>query len=159
MRQELQNVSQKSQIQAMSNIATHDGKVIAVTEGKVKVEMHVVSACSSCKAHEKCSFVDKADKVVEIETDQWKDYQEGDTVMVSVNEELGLLAVLLAYFLPAVILVAAVVLLSVYTNSEALAALIPIVLISIYFFMLYKSRHRLQRKFSFGLEREVESDG
>ncbi|MBQ1408975.1 MAG: SoxR reducing system RseC family protein [Bacteroidales bacterium] len=140
----------------MNQIATHDGKVIAVEPYLVRVEMHVVSACSSCKAHEKCAFVDKDDKVVEVETPDWKEYHEGDTVIVSVNEGLGLLAVLLAYFLPAVLLIAAVVVLSLLTKSEALAAVIPIALIAIYFIILYKLRDSLQRKFTFGI-RKVES--
>ena len=135
----------------MSQIATHDGKVISVADGVVRVEMHVVSACSSCKAHEKCAFVDKADKVVEVETPDWKNYHEGDNVEVSVNEGLGLLAVLLAYFLPAVIIIGAVILLSVFTDSEAIAALVPIALIIIYFILLYKLHDLLQRKFSFGI--------
>ncbi len=138
----------------MNQIATHDGKVIATGDGVVKVEMHVVSACSSCKAHEKCSFVDKDDKIVEVETPDWKDYHEGDTVVVSVNEGLGLLAVLLAYFLPAVIIIGAVVILSHFTGSELLAAMVPIVLIAIYFLLLYKLHDRLQRKFSFGIEKK-----
>lgn len=137
----------------MNQIATHDGKVIAVEPGLVRVEMHVVSACSSCKAHEKCAFVDKDDKVVEVETPDWKEYHEGDTVIVSVNEGLGLLAVLLAYFLPAVLLIAAVVVLSLLTKSEALAAVIPIALIAIYFIILYKLRDSLQRKFTFGIKK------
>lgn len=135
----------------MSQIATHDGKVISVADGVVRVEMHVVSACSSCKAHEKCAFVDKADKIVEVETPDWKYYHEGDNVEVSVNEGLGLLAVLLAYFLPAVIIIGAVILLSVFTDSEAIAALVPIALIFIYFILLYKLHDQLQRKFSFGI--------
>lgn len=138
----------------MNQIATHDGKVLAADNGIVRVEMHVVSACSSCKAHEKCSFVDKADKVVEVETPEWKSYHEGDTVTVSINEGLGLLAVLLAYFLPAVLIIASVVLLSVFTNSEALAAIAPIILITIYFLFLYKLRDRLQHKFSFGISKK-----
>ena len=137
----------------MNQIATHDGKVIAVEPGLVRVEMHVVSACSSCKAHEKCAFVDKDDKVVEVETPDWKEYHESDTVIVSVNEGLGLLAVLLAYFLPAVLLIAAVVVLSLLTKSEALAAVIPIALIAIYFIILYKLRDSLQRKFTFGIKK------
>lgn len=137
----------------MNHIASHDGKVLASSGGIVRVEMHVVSACSSCKAHEKCSFVDKDEKVVDVETPDWKEYHEGDTVVVSVNEGLGLLAVLLAYFFPAVIIIAAVVFISIFTESELLAAVTPIALIAIYFLMLYKTRDKLQRKFSFGIRK------
>lgn len=138
----------------MSQIASHDGTVIAVTPRLVKVEMHVVSACSSCKAHANCTFVDKADKVVEVETDEWKNYNEGDTVTVTVNESLGLLAVLLAYILPALLLIAAVILLSVFTHSEIVAASLPIAIVAVYYLILYRFRNRLQKKFSFGLSKQ-----
>ena len=137
----------------MSQIATHDGKVISVTERLVKVEMHVVSACSSCKAHDKCAFVDKADKIVEVETDDWNLYREGDMVTVSVNESLGLLAVLLAYILPAVIIIASVILTTILTESELWGALVPILVTTVYFLILYRSRERLQTKFSFGISK------
>ena len=139
----------------MSQIATHDGIVTATKEGVVNVKMHVVSACSSCKAHEKCGFTDSAEKVVEVETANWREYAEGDRVTVSVNEGMGLMAVLIAYFLPAVIIVASVVLLSHYTHSEAIAATVPIALIAIYFVILYKFREKLQRKFSFGIKKKT----
>ncbi len=138
----------------MSHIATHDGKVTKVESGMVTVEMHVLSACSSCAAHEKCGFVDKADKIVEVETKDWESYHIDDQVIVSVDEGMGLLAVLLAYILPAVIIIASVVLLSSFTDSEALAALVPIALTAAYFLILYFAKGRLQRKFSFGITKK-----
>ena len=135
----------------MTQVATHDGKVIAAADGKVKVEMHVLSACSSCKAHGKCGFADGDDKIVEVETPDWQRFSEGDSVTVSVNEGLGLLAVLLAYILPAVVILAAVIVLSLLTSSELLAALVPIILIALYFLVLYNFKDRLQKKFGFGI--------
>ena len=135
----------------MAQIATHDGIVLASGEGIVKVQMHVLSACSSCEAHEKCAFVDKAEKIVEVPTNEWRDYAVGDKVVVSVNENLGLLAVLLAYILPAILLIAAIVVTSIVTGNEGLAALVTLIITVLYFFILYRFRNRLQRKFSFGI--------
>ena len=135
----------------MSNIATHDGQVITADNGKVTVEMHVLSACASCKAHDKCAFVDKADKIVEVETTEWSTYNVGDSVIVSVNESLGLLAVLLAYVLPAILIVASLVITQRQTGSELLASLVTLALVSLYFTLIYVFRDKLQRKFSFGI--------
>lgn len=137
----------------MSQIATHPGEVTKVEKGKITVLMHVLSACSSCKGHEKCAFVDKADKVVEVKTSDWEKYSVGDSVIVSVNDSLGLLAVLLAYLLPAIIIIGSVILISIITNSELLAAIIPIAVTVLYFFILYRVRGSLERKFSFGIEK------
>ncbi len=137
----------------MSTIATHDGTVVNLTSGKVIVEMHTVSACSSCKAHEKCAFVDKADKIVEVETDQWQQYSLGDSVIISVNESLGLLAVLLAYILPAVVIISTVVLMLLANTSEAVAAITTLLVTVLYFLLLYRFHDRLQRHFSFGIQK------
>ena len=135
----------------MSSIATHDGTVKEISSGTVKVEMHVVSACSSCKAHEKCAFVDKADKIVEVETSDWQQYSVGDSVIVSVNESLGLLAVLLAYILPAVVIIGSIALLQITSASEVLTATITLIVTALYFLLLYHLRDKLQRRFSFGI--------
>lgn len=136
----------------MAQIATHDGIVTEVSPQLVKVQIKTLSACSSCKAHEKCGFTDKADKIIEVETSEWKHYEVGDSVTVSVNEGLGLQAVLLAYLLPAVLLIAAVVVMNRLTHSEPLVALVPILIVAAYYLVLYRFRHNLQKKFSFGIE-------
>ena len=138
----------------MSQIATHPAIVISSIQNTVTVEMHVLSACSSCKGHEKCAFVDKADKIVEVDTPDWKLFNPGDKVTVAVNESLGLLAVLLAYFLPALLIIASVVTISIFSNSELIAALIPIILIILYFILLYFLRNRLQRRFTFAISKD-----
>ena len=140
----------------MSEIAKHEGTVISCQNGIVKVRMNVLSACGSCKAHEKCGFVDKSEKIIEIETNDMTTFKEGDCVEVSVNESLGLTAVLLAYIIPAILIVGGVIILSIKTDSEALAATLPIVLVTIYFLFLYRQRDKLQKKFSFGIEKKTQ---
>lgn len=137
----------------MAQIATHDGVVVGVAPQQVKVEMHVVSACASCKAHASCTFVDKAEKIVDVDTPEWKDYTVGDSVIVSVQEGLGLMAVLLAYIVPALLLIAVLAVTSIMSQSELLAATLPILIVVVYYLVLYGFRNRLQRKFSFGIEK------
>ncbi len=135
-------------------LATHDGKVISVAEGTVRVEMQVVSACASCKAHEKCAFVDKDEKVVEVETAEWREYSEGERVVVSVEEGLGLLAVVLAYVLPAILLIGSVVLVSLLSGSEGMAAIVTLLVVVLYFIVLWRFHDKLQRRFSFRISKE-----
>jgi sigma-E factor negative regulatory protein RseC len=117
----------------MAQIATHDGVVVGVAPQQVKVEMHVVSACASCKAHASCTFVDKAEKIVDVDTPEWKDYTVGDSVIVSVQEGLGLMAVLLAYIVPALLLIAVLAVTSIMSQSELLAATLPILIVFPFF--------------------------
>ena len=138
----------------MAQVARHDGVVIDVSEGEVTVNMHVVSACSSCEAHEKCAFVDSANKEVNVATSDWRNYAVNDSVVVSVNQGLGLSAVMLAYVLPAVLLVGSLIVTLNLTNSELWAALVPIVVTVLYFLILWRMKNLVQKKFSFSIEKK-----
>ena len=134
------------------NIAEHDGIVTAVSQGKVTVKIHSVSACSSCEAHGSCGFAEAKDKEFEIDTPEWEQFQQGDIVTVSIRHSLGFEAVLWAYILPAVILLTSILTLLHFIASEGLAVLISLVVLALYFVVLYQFRDRLQRHFSFGVE-------
>ncbi len=135
----------------MAQIATHDGIVTEVSNQQVKVQIQSLSACSSCKAHSKCGFSEQSDKTIEVATNDWQDYHIGDSVTVGINQGLGLQAVLLAYLLPALLLIGSLMAISIFCNSELLAALLPLAVIVCYYLTLYHFRNRLQRKFSFTL--------
>lgn len=137
----------------MEKIATHPAIVTNVANGKVSVLMHVVSACASCEAHSKCGFVEAKEKVVEIETRQWKDYQPGDNVTVVIQTANGLKAVLIAYVLPALVLIAAFAVFYSMHLSEGITALLTLAIVALYGLVLYFMRHRLQRKFTFQIRK------
>ena len=137
----------------MEKIAIHDGIVTEVTSGTVKVQLHVVSACASCEAHGHCGFADSKDKIMDIDTPHWQQYHVGDPVTVSINANRGLQAVLLAYILPAVLLLATFVTLTAMHLSEVWVALITLLVVVLYAAVLYLFRHRLQRKFTMTLHR------
>ncbi len=135
----------------METVATHAGTVVASGNKQVKVKMEVISACASCEAHARCTFSEKKDKIVDIETQQWQQYHEDDPVTVIINSGHGLLAVLLAYILPAIVILATFALLFSLHLSELWVALITLVAVALYGGILYLCRNRLQQKFTFRL--------
>ena len=135
----------------METVATHDGMVTATAERKVTVRMDVLSACAACQAHSRCGFADKKEKVVEIDTPDWQQYHPGDKVTVIVNARRGLLAVVIAYLLPAVLLLATFITLHCCRLSEVWVALGSLTAVGLYAGILYCFRSRLQKKFTFRL--------
>lgn len=136
----------------MEKIATHPGIVTAVTPKHVTVQMKVISACATCEAHAHCGFSEKKEKVVEVDTPDWEQYQPGDRVTVIINSGHGLQAVLIAYVMPAIVLLAAFALFSALHFNEPLVALFTLLAVGCYGLFLYLIRHRLQRKFTFQLK-------
>ena len=137
----------------METIATHPGVVVHSADGHVQVKMEVISACASCEAHARCTFSEKKDKIVDIDTPDWRQYTPGDQVTVIINSGHGLLAVLIAYVLPALLILAVFALLYALRLPELWIALITILVVCIYGWVLYLMRHRLQRKFTFRIEK------
>jgi sigma-E factor negative regulatory protein RseC len=135
----------------MAKIATHPATVTDVKHGTVQVQLHVVSACASCEAHGRCGFADSKEKIMDIDTPQWQQYRVGDPVTVTINANRGLQAVLIAYILPALLLLATFVALTALHLSEGWVALLTLLVVALYGVLLYTLRHRLQRKFTMSI--------
>lgn len=144
----------------MSHIASHPGIVEQTTaptgknrNGSVSVRIEVISACATCHSHSNCTFAEKKDKMVEVETHEWSDYAIGDKVTVSIDEGLGLKAVFLAYVLPSLLLLATFITLY-FTVGELWSALGTLICVGLYWFILLKCRNRLQKQFTFSLSKD-----
>jgi Positive regulator of sigma E activity len=84
-----------------------------------------------------------------IEAQMAEPVQIGDEVEVIVREEAGWLAVLLAYVIPFVLLVAAVAGFGQLGWSEVKAGTAALVSVAVYYVILRMFRDKLQRKFTF----------
>ena len=136
----------------MEKIVTHDGVVVEVLSGIVRVQIHTVSACASCEAHGKCGFADSKHKTMDIDTTLWQQYHVGDPVTVIINQRRGLQAVLIAYLIPALLLLATFITLTALHLSEGWVALVTLLVVALYTVALYCLRHHLQRKFTMKLK-------
>lgn len=138
----------------MEKTVKHPGTVIAAENGLVKVTMQVTSACASCEAHAKCGFAESKEKIVEIATPDWQDYHVDDPVTVIIKTGNGLLAVLIAYILPAVLLLATFITLYCLRLPEVWSAILTLCVVGLYGLVLCLFRGRLQRKFTFTLRKD-----
>lgn len=129
-------------------IASHDGIVTAVNKGVVTVRIEAVSACASCAAHGRCGFAESKEKSIEVPTSDWSRYSLGDAVTVHVDESRGMLAVWLAYVLPAILMIAVIVGLSLAGLPEWLVVLGSFTILGIYILSLYLRRRHVERHFT-----------
>ena len=132
-------------------IATHDGVVVAARQGAVTVKIEAVSACASCQAHAHCGFAESKEKTFDVPCPDWQTYAPGEAVTVAVDESRGLLAVWIAYLLPALILIALAVSLSALGLPEGVAALASLAGLGIYILVLYLRRQKVERRFTLTL--------
>ncbi|MBQ8722057.1 MAG: SoxR reducing system RseC family protein [Paludibacteraceae bacterium] len=132
----------------MQNTIEHQGVIISKDDKIARVKIEQTSACASCHVKSVCGASDKSEKIIDanIMDDTLK---VGDQVTIIGQKSLGFQAILLAYILPFIVIIATLFIVNVFTTNEiiigtcALASLIP------YFIVLRLMRNKIQAKFQF----------
>lgn len=132
----------------MSKIATHKGKVVQLNGVNVSVMIESQSACAACHAKGMCTLSDKEDKIIDIKvsTDRAANLSVGDEVMVAVSQQRGMQAVLLAYILPAIVVVVSLVA-WLKVVPEPWAIVLALAVLALYYMLLYLFKNKLNSKF------------
>lgn len=138
-------------MERLDRIASHDGIVTAVHPGRVTVQIESVSACATCAAHGRCGFAESKQKEVEVPSSDWKSYTLGQQVTVHIDESRGMLAVWLAYVLPAILLIADIVILSLLQLPEWVVVLSAFFVLALYLMVLYLRRRKVENRFTLTL--------
>lgn len=132
------------------------GIVIKKQENKVVVKIEQKSTCSSCHARGACTSLDKKDKEIEITTKDVENYSIGDEVIITISTKLGMKAVLIAFVLPLILIVLALFLsIKIFSLSQSLSALISLLVLSAYYFLLYKQNLFLSKQFNFTIKEKI----
>lgn len=137
-----------------TNNVTHSGKVIGVFRDTVTVAVESSEACGSCASRSACSLgVQSNTRNILITTPDASSFSVGEIVTVATRTQMGLLAVLLCYAVPAVVLVAVLAAAVLCGVSEGVAALISLGSVAIYYGILWLVRDKLAQKISFTIEK------
>ena len=130
----------------MAKTVSHKGVVVAVDGNKIKVQIESVSACAACHAKGMCTLSDKEDKLIDIECSKVVGKKVGDVVTVVVAQQRGMQAVVLAYILPAIVVILSLVgLLNIV--SEPVAIILSLLSLAVYYLILYLFRNKISSKF------------
>lgn len=130
----------------------HGGKVIAMTPQLTSVRIVSHSACGECHAAGLCGVAELSEKVIQVPTDPFASYAVGDEVEVVLAAEMGLKAVLLAYFLPLVVLLGMVLGLMALGMGEVAAGLSGFAAVGVYYLVLWLLRGRLRNQYVFRIK-------
>lgn len=132
----------------MDELIRHEGIVLSINGEKAHVQIVQTSACSACKARSMCMSSESQSK--EMDVIMLEPMKIGDKVEVEVRERLAWKAVLLAYILPFIVMLAIIAILDFATDwSEAVVGTLSLCGIALYYIGLSVFRNRLQKQFSF----------
>lgn len=130
----------------------HEGIVVKVSTQTLEVLIQSHSACSGCHAKGACTMADMKQKTI-ITRKPETDIQVGDKVMVYASMNNAFYSVLLAYIMPSVLILTAIFFLEKSGSNELTAAVISLVLLVVYFFIIYLCRNKISKKIKFTVEK------
>ena len=138
----------------MSSVSeiSHRGRIISVTPEVTTVQIVSESACAACHAKGMCSLGDASLKEIELPTRGWDNYQVGDEVSVVLRASMGHKAVWLAYVIPLLVMVAALLGTLAAGGSELLAGGVAIAAIALWYGVVWLLRDRLRNEYIFNIK-------
>ena len=135
-----------------SNTIKHLGIVESIQGSHLSVRIVQTSACAACSAKGHCSSADSKDKVIDIMDTAASSFRVGERVMVVGEMSMGMMAVALAFIIPFVLLVVSLFLFMALIGNELYAALLSLIILVPYYFVLWLNKTRLKQKFSFTIK-------
>ena len=132
----------------MSDIIQHVGTVESIADNHVRVRIVQTSACATCAAHKYCNSSESKEKMIDVYTKDAVHYQVGQTVKVLGTTSMGMRAVLWAFGVPFVVLVAVLYATWMVTGGdEPLSALAALASLALYYLVLYFCRGKMAKRF------------
>lgn len=136
----------------VSKIIRHTGIVDSIGQGSVVVRIVQSSACAACHAAHLCRSAESKERLLTVQTDEGADFAVGQQVQIEGTVKKGLNAVLLAYVMPLVLILSAMMIATSMGVSEPMSALIAMGVLISYGTVLWLLRHTLQRRFAFTIK-------
>ena len=127
----------------------HKGTVALVGRNFVRVDIEVMEACGSCASRKACAMGQGTTREIMVYTDEALTYSIGEEVKVSAKQSLGVMAVLLCYVVPLIVLVAVLAVAVSLGVTEGVAALISLVITAAYYAILALMKDKISRRVTF----------
>lgn len=136
----------------MNNKIRHEGIIDSIEDGCVHVRILQTSACAACKVAGYCNAAEAKEKIIDVFDAGKSGLKVGDAVVVSTSGDVAARALLWAFGVPFVWLVAVLVLVLWQTGDEGMAAISSLLSLIPYYGILFLMRHRMRRQMAFVIE-------
>jgi positive regulator of sigma E activity len=120
--------------------------------GIISVRIFPVSGCSDCLSKASCSLFGTTEKVIDV-AGNTSEFHPGDRVGIAITQSMGNKAIVLGYFVPFLLVLLALIVLTLFRLKEWQAGLLAIAILVPYFIILYLFRSKLQKTFTFTLKK------
>lgn len=136
----------------MENSIRHEGVIDSIERTLVRVRINQTAACASCKIASQCHTSESKEKIIDVHVDDASRWQAGQAVTVCTNASMAGKAAAIAFGIPLLLMLAALLAALSAGWSEGVAALLMIGILAVYYIVVWAFRSRLSKNISFYLE-------
>lgn len=133
---------------------SHRGVVVEQEPGVAWIEFTQTSACAGCHAASVCGTSDRNKKRIKA-INALSDIQNGDCIEIEGAARLGVKAVLIAYLIPAAVVVLTLVVALACGVGEVGSAIASLLMLIPTFGAIYLLKERIEREFVFTVKRRI----
>ena len=138
----------------MADIIKHRGIVEKIEGSHVVVRIVQTSACSACSAKGLCNASESKEKQIDV-YEVNPSYRIGEEVMLCGSTSMGMRAVLLAFGIPVLLLLAALFITMRVTDGDALlSSIVALLAVIPYYLVIYLMKNKMNKTFSFVIEKQ-----
>lgn len=138
----------------MADIIKHRGVVEKIDGSHVVVRIVQTSACSACSAKGLCNASESKEKQIDVYESN-PSYRIGEEVVLCGSTTMGMRAVFLAFGIPVLLLLFALFATMRITDGDALlSAIVAMLAIIPYYFVIYLMKDKMNKTFSFVIEKQ-----
>lgn len=130
-----------------------EGIIRAINGDDISVEVIVSSACSGCHAKSICIPSDRRKEVITVKNARHEDYRVGETVELLLETSAGNKAVVLAYVLPLLVLLALLFGCYALTGKELLSVGVGVLGVIVYYLVLKSFSKGVEKGIEFGIRK------
>lgn len=131
------------------NTICKEGIVRAVRGEDIDVEITVSSACSECHAKSICMPSEQRQEFVTAQALYGETFQIGERVHLVLKQKAGWKAILIAYLIPFLVLIAALFGSYAIFHNELASVIASLLFLVAYYFLLKHFRHKIDKQFTF----------
>jgi sigma-E factor negative regulatory protein RseC len=125
--------------------------ITKVYPGILQIEIHDETACDACSAQKSCCMSGAREKRIEIPFTSGN-YHPGDKVTVTGKRSMGAWATLIAFIVPLILILVALLAASSRGVGERQAAMISLSVVVIYYLGIYFFRNKFKQTFTFTIQ-------
>ncbi len=132
----------------------YEGIICSLSERNAIVEILNKSACAACNAKGLCVASDVKKKHIEVIIEEGETFAAGERVNLVAQERMGLTAVLLAYVVPLVLMVAVLIGCNAAGIDDSKGGMMAIAVLIPYYIVLWLMRGRIRKQFVFRIKKQ-----